>query len=156
MHDKCIGHLEGLGNIYKAKYDESMKINELFSENIKRLRTSRGLTQQKLADLAGFTVHSLRDYESNRRVPALETMGQIADALGVKVSDLFESSEPAPILQMPVSKTLQKLAAIPDHIYDLADQVPLTSEAWDTVEIALKVAIRKQIKDKESERKNEA
>lgn len=140
MHDKCIGHLEGLGNIYKAKYDESMKINELFSENIKRLRTKRGLTQQKLADLAGLTVHSLRDYESSRRVPSLETMGQIADALGVKVGDLFESSEPAPVLTLPVSKTLQKLAAIPDNVYEALDGVPKDDGVWVVIRGLLETA----------------
>jgi transcriptional regulator with XRE-family HTH domain len=143
MHYLCIGRIEVLGNIYKAKYSDPMKINELFSENIKRLRLKRGLTQQKLADLSGFTVHSLRDYETGRRVPSLENMGQIASALGVKVSDLFESDEPAPVLQMPVSKTIQKLAAVPDEVYELAQGLKHEDEAWEYVKAALESAREK-------------
>jgi transcriptional regulator with XRE-family HTH domain len=129
-----------------------MKINELFIENLKRLRKEKGLTQQYLADNSGVVVQTVRDYESGKRAPSFESLGQISIALGIKVSDLFESNEAAPVLQMPVSKTIQKLAAIPDEVYDLAVQVPLTSEAWDTVKIAIKIAIRKQEADKEKAR----
>ena len=119
-----------------------MKINELFRENLKRYRAKTGLTQQKLAEIASVTVTALRDYETGRRAPPMETMGQIAAALGVKVSDLFESDDPAPVLTMPVSKTLQKLMAIPDRIYDLAQSIPLDDkETWENVEAALEEGI---------------
>ncbi len=70
----------------------------------------------------------------------METMGQIAAALGVKVSDLFESDDPAPVLTMPVSKTLQKLMAIPDDVYDAATGVSRDNDIWGDIHDLLKAA----------------
>lgn len=126
-----------------------MKTGEIFSRNLRSIREEQGFTQKALALKVGLNDQAVRDYEAGRRFPSVETLGQIAEALGVKVADLFESSEAVKVLQMPVSKTIQKLASIPDNIYDLAVQVPLNSEAWETAEIALKLAIKRQDAEKE-------
>ena len=126
-----------------------MKTGEIFSHNLRSIREEQGFTQKSLALKIGLNDQAVREYEAGRRFPPIETLGQIAEALGVKVADLFESREAVKVLQMPVSKTIQKLASVPDSIYDLAIQVPLTSDAWKTAEIALKIAIKKQEADKE-------
>jgi len=120
-----------------------MKTGDLFCENLRVLRKKAGLTQQLLAENVGLNSQSVRDYEAGRRVPSLDTMGQIANTLGVKVSDLFESSEAATVLEMPVSKTLQKLAAIPDEVYELAQGLRHDDDAWEYVKTILESAREK-------------
>ena len=130
-----------------------MKTGDIFRHNLRSTREAKGITQKSLALKVGLNDQAIRDYEAGRRFPPVETMGQIADALAVKVSDLFESSEPAPVLQVPVSKALQKLLAIPDKIYEMAQEIDLDDEAWDTVESALKIA--KEIKDSKKSSKKQ-
>lgn len=125
-----------------------MEINELFRSNIRSIREQRGFTQKKLAESAGFAVFSLRDYEAGRRVPSLEVMGQIATALGVNVSQLFESSESAPVLTMPVSKALQRLLLVPDSVYDAIDGLSPKNDVWKVIEGLLKVASEQEREDR--------
>ena len=126
-----------------------MEISELVSKNLRKIREEKDLTQRFIAENCDVSTQTIRDIEAGRRGLSLELLGRIAQLLGIKASTLLESGELPPVLQMPVSKTIQKLASVPDLIYDLAVQVPLTSEAWKTAEIALKIAIKKQEADKE-------
>jgi transcriptional regulator with XRE-family HTH domain len=67
-----------------------------FSDNLKRLRLSRGLTQEQLALACGWSGQSrVANYESsapNAREPKLSEVPLIATALGVSVSELFDGS----------------------------------------------------------------
>lgn len=125
-----------------------MQVNELFSDNIKRLRSEKGFTQQQLADMAGITITALRGYENLRRAPPMETMGKIAQALGVTVADLFETGEVIKpnVLAMPISKVLQKMSCIPDNIYDIAVEIPRDHEIWRMMYHALD-GIREELED---------
>ena len=51
-------------------------------ENIKRLRTERGLTQKQLGELCGMKEANLRKYELDNANPKIETIERIAQALG--------------------------------------------------------------------------
>ena len=50
---------------------------------IKRLRKSRGLTQEKLAELTGYSKSFIGCVENNTSIPSLETIVQIATVLEV-------------------------------------------------------------------------
>lgn len=56
---------------------------------LKTLRTRVGWTQKDLADKAGVSKASISSYESQRRVPTLETATRIADALDASLDDLM-------------------------------------------------------------------
>lgn len=63
---------------------------------IKRIRLEKGLTQQQLAERAGIDrVATISDLENNRGNPTLQTLNQVAGALGVTLRQLFkvEASE---------------------------------------------------------------
>jgi transcriptional regulator with XRE-family HTH domain len=126
-----------------------MEISDLVSLNLKTIRKKRGVTQRFIAESAGVNVQTIRDIEAGRRGTSLELLGKIAHSLNVKASDMLESSEPAPVLQLPVSKTLQKLMAIPDRIYDLAQDIGVNDkETWESVEDILEEAILNKNKTK--------
>lgn len=52
------------------------------SDKLKILRKSNGLTQKKLADISGVSENAIKQYESNKRIPRIEQLKLLADALG--------------------------------------------------------------------------
>ncbi len=59
--------------------------------NIKRIRESKNLTQQQLADKANITMNYLSKIESTKmqRGLSIVILGRLADALEVDIRDLF-------------------------------------------------------------------
>lgn len=72
---------------YNLKY--MIKIEEQVGKNIQRVRKSRGLTQQELADKIDMNRAHLGHLEQGRKSPSLETLEKIAKALKVQIKDLF-------------------------------------------------------------------
>lgn len=60
------------------------------TNRIKRLREEKKITQKDLARMADVSQPYLFDLENNRRGGKPETIMRIADALGVKVEELFD------------------------------------------------------------------
>lgn len=58
-------------------------------EMIRKLRIENGLTQKQLGELCGMADSAIRRYESGRANPKIETIGKIADALGVSIDYLM-------------------------------------------------------------------
>lgn len=58
-------------------------------ENLKHLRTVRGLTQEDVAKQLGVTRQTISSYESNRTQPDLETLKRLADIFQVSISDVL-------------------------------------------------------------------
>lgn len=65
---------------------------DLIRYNIKKEREKAGLTQQQLADKAGFTMNYLAKIESPKmqRGVSIVILGRIADALNIDIRKLFE------------------------------------------------------------------
>ena len=60
---------------------------------IRRLRFERGeMTQQALADACGVTRQTIIALEAGRYAPSLELGFRIADALGVRIEEVFQWS----------------------------------------------------------------
>ncbi len=66
-------------------------------ERITELRTAKGLTTNKLANLAGVSQSHLREIELGKRNPTVETLSFFCDALGVSLSDFFNENNDAKI-----------------------------------------------------------
>jgi transcriptional regulator with XRE-family HTH domain len=65
-------------------------------DRLKRLREDKNMTQQQLADAAGVSVWSLRQWEQGRRTMLFEVAPKLANALGITLDELAGRSEPAP------------------------------------------------------------
>lgn len=61
----------------------------MFSEELKKLRKQRSLTQQKLADALGISKSTISMYENGNREPDFETSEAIADYFNVRLDDLL-------------------------------------------------------------------
>lgn len=63
---------------------------DMFSSNLKAIRTDKGLTQVKLAELIGMTQTTVAGWETRNKKPkSQETIDTLCDALGVTEKDLF-------------------------------------------------------------------
>jgi transcriptional regulator with XRE-family HTH domain len=74
-----------------SQNNQAMKIGLV----IKGLRIEQGLKLEALANDLELATSTLSRIESGRRNPSLEVLEALAEALGVKVSDIFHEAERA-------------------------------------------------------------
>lgn len=60
-----------------------------FSERIRQLRTERGLSMEKLAELSGIDYRQLSYVELGQSNPKISTISAIAKGLKLNLKDLF-------------------------------------------------------------------
>jgi transcriptional regulator with XRE-family HTH domain len=66
---------------------------DAFAANVRRLRHERGLTQERLAELADLHLTDIARIETRRRDPGVKIVAKIAHGLGVPASALLEGVE---------------------------------------------------------------
>ncbi len=62
---------------------------ESIGKRIKKFRMERNLSQEKLAEIIAVYPHHISQIENGRRIPSVETLILIANALNVTVDDLL-------------------------------------------------------------------
>lgn len=65
--------------------------NEHFSQNLRRLRLEKNLTQEQLANILGVSVQSVSRWECGNTLPDVMLLPDIARLYGVTVDDLYRS-----------------------------------------------------------------
>lgn len=65
------------------------QITHLLSERLRNARTRLGLTQQGLADLTGFSLSAIGNWESRQNIPGPAKLGVLATKLGVSIDHLL-------------------------------------------------------------------
>ena len=63
---------------------------QVLSKNVRRLRTVKRLSQRALADTAGLSLPAIKNLELAKSEPRIRTMQAIANALDVKLQELFQ------------------------------------------------------------------
>ncbi len=66
-----------------------MDIRNVACYRVQQLRRQAGITQEKLAELAGLSVDGIRKIEGRRATPSLETLYKISKALRIQLVDLM-------------------------------------------------------------------
>jgi transcriptional regulator with XRE-family HTH domain len=69
--------------------DRLRSAREALARNVRLRRVSRGLSQNTLADEAGLTQGQVSAIERGKANPTMESLGRIAQVLGVEVDVLF-------------------------------------------------------------------
>jgi transcriptional regulator with XRE-family HTH domain len=72
-----------------------MDMRKLVGRNVKRIRQEKGLTQEQLAELSGFSQQYISGLEQGRRNPTIVSLYELATALGVSHMELLRSAEDA-------------------------------------------------------------
>jgi len=81
-------------------------IREVLAKNIKEYRRKYGLSQDKLAELAGISSQYLATVETCRKFPTPEMLDRLAEALSLETHELFAS---APTPQDELEKLRQNI-----------------------------------------------
>lgn len=69
---------------------------DVFAANVRRLRKERGLTQERLAELADLHMTDIARIETQGRDPGVKVVAKVAYGLGVPTSDLLIGVEYRP------------------------------------------------------------
>ena len=62
-------------------------------DNIKRIRTAKGLSQKEVTTSAGLDTAQYSRIESGKTDPSVTTLERIAKAIGVSLADLFAATD---------------------------------------------------------------
>ena len=65
-----------------------MDMRKLVGKNVKRIREKKGLTQERLAEISGFSQQYISGLEQGRRNPTIITLYELAASLGVSHLEL--------------------------------------------------------------------
>jgi transcriptional regulator with XRE-family HTH domain len=65
-----------------------MDMRKLVGGNVRRIRQKKGLTQEQLAEISGFSQQYISGLEQGQRNPTVVTLYELASALGVSHLDL--------------------------------------------------------------------
>jgi transcriptional regulator with XRE-family HTH domain len=68
---------------------ERANIKEILAANIKENRRKRGLTQEKLAEMADMSLHYLALLETASKFPSGDMLEKLAKALDIQTFELF-------------------------------------------------------------------
>ena len=80
-------------------------------EKIKSLRLARGISQNQLAKSAGISQAGLSAIESTTKSPSVDTLGRVADALGISLAQLLGAVE-----KPKTKRTIPVLGMVPAGI----------------------------------------
>ena len=70
-----------------------MDMRQLVGRNLARLRREKGLTQEEVEALSGFSQQSLSGVERGHRNPTIVTIYELATSLGVHFSELLREDD---------------------------------------------------------------
>ena len=90
----CYYH-PGAAIIFTGRDNQAMSE---FSQNLKRIRINKGLTQDQLAEKLNVTRQAVSNWENDRTEPDIEMMNAMAACLGIDISELINGPK-APAYQ---------------------------------------------------------
>lgn len=97
-------------------------MKNLISENLKRLRTAKNLTQEQVAELLGVSVQSVSRWECGTNMPDIFLLPEISRIFGVTVDDLYREKSVA------YENVAHRLASIYESTKQLDDFVRADTE----------------------------
>ena len=72
---------------------QTQEVYTMFSDKLIAIRKSKGLSQQKLANLTGLSRSTIGMYEIGKNEPNFTQLNKLADALGVSISELIDDKK---------------------------------------------------------------
>lgn len=116
---------------------DAQELKRRFGLRVQTLRRQRDLTQEQLAEAIGKSTDTVSNIETGRLSTRIETAMNLAEALDVSLSDLFDVSDKGRVTDREHRK------AIEQHIRVIS---PLSTEqiqnATKLVRVALELGVR--------------
>lgn len=95
-----------------------MELKQIIARNVRRLRTSQGHTQQRLAELSGIDVRSVNRLEAASQNVTVDIVERLAKALTVPPSRILMDGPDAHALEL-----LAEIRALCDHTRSFHERV---------------------------------
>jgi transcriptional regulator with XRE-family HTH domain len=111
-----------------------MKLRQLVSFNLKRIRIERGMNQFDLAELCNMSLSAIQSYESMKREPKESARELIANALGIDESELYfagkkNESNIAKINQASTNDLINVMSKHPEF-FEIISKIDPESDMW--------------------------
>jgi transcriptional regulator with XRE-family HTH domain len=103
-----------------------VELKQTIARNVRRLRTSQGHTQQRLAELSGIDVRSVNRLEAAAQNVTIDIVERVARALSVSPSLLFMKPTDANSVEI-----LGEIRALCDHSRSIDERVERIRELID-------------------------
>lgn len=91
------------------KQNPNPKYTFPIGERIKYFRQKKGITVNKLANLAGISQSYLRDIEMGNKNPTIEIVALICQALNISLKDFFDNNTDTSLLEDPLISKIFEL-----------------------------------------------
>lgn len=108
----------------KPRY--STEVDALVGRNIRMFRQIRHMSQEKLAEALGLTFQQVQKYEKGTNRVSAGRLFEIADILGVGITDLFHGAElpEGDNTEMRrIIKVAMEFDAMPSHLQDMVRRI---------------------------------
>jgi DNA phosphorothioation-dependent restriction protein DptG len=91
-----------------------MDTSEHFSATLARIRKQRGLSQRQLAEMTGTSYRMICHYETKASAVPMNKLKALAEALNVRIADLFDEDEVLQLETMDVRlfKKMQEIQTL--------------------------------------------
>jgi transcriptional regulator with XRE-family HTH domain len=127
----------------QSVYTVDMELQRVVALNLARIRGE--MSRKALATKAGVSYQHIYEIEEEIKKPSLNVLEKLSKALDIELADLLASKGPEK-KPVKVSSVINRLAAVPDDVYDLAIQLqelkPKDREtAWRDVKEAMTTAL---------------
>lgn len=99
-----------------------LKTTTMCDLRLKEILEEKNMTLTDLAEKTGIEKGNLSAISNNKKNPTIETLKKIAEALGVKLSDLFEKKESDIIGFLRVHGYLKQVSSLED-LEQLVDDI---------------------------------
>ena len=83
-----------------------------FNEKLKELRSSRGLTQEELAEALFVSRTAISKWESGKRYPSIDSLKEISTFFSVTIDELLSGEKLLSIAEKENKSNMQKLCSI--------------------------------------------
>ena len=123
----------------------------MFSENLKKLRISRGLTQAQLADKLDLSVSAISMYEQGRRKPDSDMLCKICSLFKISLDSLLGSNP----IERDVNEVIVEMTQnLKDQTGLMFNGMPMTKEEREKVAHAIEIAVAVTFSDKKFTKSN--
>lgn len=103
-----------------------------FSENLRKERQKKKISQESLGKMIGVTGVTIMRYEKGDREPKLEIIKQLANALKIPVSKLIDFN--SPIMNKATKKFISRKYPEEDELFgDTMDEIVMNSSIGPTI-----------------------
>jgi transcriptional regulator with XRE-family HTH domain len=120
-------------------------MKDLVCNNFNRLMAASELSKREVAKRIKVNENTLQRWKNKESYPELPNIEELAKVLGVSPLEFYKvEREPAKIEKMSVFS--KKIASIPDDVYELAQDIPLSDKRWEQVIAILELgAVQSQL-----------